>query len=128
MVAPRAQRWTAIVAAIFGVVTLVAGGRVLFGFGESGYTVVRPVLIFNVAMGSVYLAAAALIVRDLARGRWLATAIALLNVVVLIAIVVLRATGVDVANETLAAMTLRAAVWIVIAVVLRRALRLQRPA
>jgi hypothetical protein len=117
----RAQRLTAVVAALFGVATLVAGGRLLLGLGEAGYEVVRPVLLFNTGMGVLYLAAAALILRDVERGRLLAGGIAAVNVVVLLAVVVRRATGGPVADETLAAMALRAGVWIAITVALRRA-------
>lgn len=112
------QRLTVLVAGLFGIATLVAGGRILLGFGEASYAVVRPVLLFNTAMGVAYLAAAVLIVRNVVLGRRLATIIALANVLVLSAIVWRRLSGGPVANETLAAMTLRAGVWIGIALVL----------
>ena len=69
------------------------------------------------------MAAAVLILRDLGRGRLLAGGIAALNVVVLLTVVVRRATGGAVASETLAAMTLRAVVWLAITAVLTVALR-----
>lgn len=116
------QRSCALVAAVFGTATILAGGRILLGIGDAGYTVVRPVLLFNTGMGVLYLAAAVLILRNPLRGRLLAAGIALLNVIVLVAIVARRATGGAVADETLVAMTLRSAVWIAIAVVLGRAL------
>lgn len=114
------RRLSALVAALFGVATLVAGGRILFGLGEAGYEVVRPVLLFNTAMGALYLAAAVLIVRDLGSARVLAAGIALVNLAVLLAIVARQAAGGTVADETLAAMTLRTVVWIAIAAALRR--------
>src|SRR5690606_24786143 len=60
---------------------------------------------------------------DLGRGRLLAGGIAALNVVVLLTVVVRRATGGAVASETLAAMTLRAVVWLALTAVLTVALR-----
>lgn len=111
------QRASALVAAVFGLATVVAGARVLLG-GDAGYAVVRPVLLFNTAMGVVYLIAAWVILRDLAGGRRLAVLIAVLNAAVLAAVLVVRATGGVVANETLMAMTLRTVVWAAIAVTL----------
>lgn len=113
----RRQRWSALVAALFGIATIIAGGRVLLG-ADAGYEVVRPVLLFNTAMGVVYLAAAWLILRDPARGRLVAIAIALLNLLVLVAVIARRVGGDVVATETLAAMTLRTVVWIGIAAAL----------
>ena len=122
----RTQMLTALAAAVFGVLTLVAGGRILLGFGEAGYAVVRPVLLFNAAMGVLYVVTAALIVSEVRRGRLLAGAIALANVAVLLAVIALRATGGTVAAQTLAAMSLRAGVWIAIVVALGRERRLHR--
>lgn len=115
-----ARRLSALAAAVFGVLTLVAGGRILLGFGEAGYVVVRPILLFNTAMGVLYLVAAVLIVRDIERGWLLAGFIAVANVAVLAAIVISRTTGGTVASETLAAMTLRTVVWLVIAALVGR--------
>lgn len=124
----RSRRISALVAAVFGIVTLIAGGRILLGLGEAGFPVVQPVLLFNTAMGALYLLAAVLIARDIDRGRPLALLIAVANVAVLLAIVGLSAGGGEVANQTLAAMTLRSAVWIIIAAVLFRERRLERAA
>ena len=116
----RTQRLTALVAVLFGLATIVAGGRILLGLADAGYEVVRPVLLFNSGMGVVYLIAAVLILRDVERGRLLAVGIAVVNVAVLLAIVMRRASGGMVADETLVAMTLRAGVWVAIAAVLAR--------
>lgn len=44
------RRVLALIALVFGLVTLVAGGRVLAG-ADPGYVVFRPLLLYNVAMG-----------------------------------------------------------------------------
>lgn len=119
-------RISALVAGIFGILTLIAGGRILLGLGEAGYTVIRPVLLFNTVMGALYLLTAVLIVRSNERARPLALFIAATNVIVLLSILVMRATGGTVANETMGAMTLRSVVWVVIAVVLMRDYRLRQ--
>lgn len=118
-------RISAIVAAIFGILTLIAGGRILLGLGKAGYAVVQPVLLFNTIMGALYLLTAVFIVRSSDWARPLALFIAAANVIVLLSIIVMRSTGGTVANETMGAMTLRSVVWVVIAVVLMRDSRLR---
>ncbi|MDT8388664.1 MAG: hypothetical protein RQ736_14255 [Thiogranum sp.] len=101
----------AFVAAAFGVLTVVAGGRVLAG-ADPGYIVFRPLLIFNTAMGAAYLAAAIVMLRSLEGGNLAAAAIFLLNLLVLGAIGYLYATGGAVAIDSVRAMTLRTGVWL----------------
>lgn len=118
------RRLCALGAAIFGLVTVAVGGRILFGFGEAGFEVVPAVLVFNVVMGAAYIAAAFLIAWSLAWGRMAAGLITLANVLVLVAVLAMRAGGGAVATQTLAAMTLRSGVWLAVYLLLRR----ERPA
>lgn len=104
------QRSLAIVAAIFGVVTVFAGGRVLAG-ADPGFVVFRPLLLFNTAMGVVYVLAALQTWRDHRRGRAWARAITLLNLLVLFAITAAYAVGSGVAAQSLAAMSFRTLAW-----------------
>jgi hypothetical protein len=103
----------ALVAALFGIATLVAGARVLLG-ADPGYTVFRPLLIYNTAMGMAYLAAGVVAWRNVERGKQAAAAIFGLNCLVLGAVSYLYATGSGVAIESVRAMTLRTAVWLVL--------------
>lgn len=114
------HRLTVAVAAFFGLATIVAGGTVLLGLRDAGYEVVRPVLWFNALMGVAYVATAILIARDLERGWMASIAVAAANVAVLLGIVVLSASGGTVAPETMAAMSVRAAVWVAIVLALSR--------
>ncbi len=116
----RLQRACAVIAALFGIVTIFAGGRVLLGLHDPGYFVLRPVLIFNTAMGVMYVVAAVLMTRTLESGRIATAIVASLNLAVLIAIVVYWQVGGTVARETLTAMTFRTAVWFVILFALYR--------
>jgi hypothetical protein len=75
-------------AVLFGVVTLLAGGRVLLG-SDPGYVVFRPLLIYNTAMGLAYLAAGVTVWRNVNAGRNAAGAIFLLNLLVLVGILLL---------------------------------------
>lgn len=100
------------VAVIFGGMTLVAGIKVLSGI-DPGYTVYRPLLLYNTAMGAVYILAGLAGWRSLRWGTAGAMAIFALNALVLIGVITLylSTTGVT-APDSVAAMTLRTGVWL----------------
>ena len=103
----------ALVAVLFGMATIAAGGRVLMG-ADPGYVVFRPLLIFNTAMGVAYVATGILAWRSADRGSHAAAAIFLLNLCVLGAIAYLYTTGGGVAVDSVRAMILRTVVWLVL--------------
>jgi hypothetical protein len=107
------QKILAFVAAAFGLVTIVAGGRVLAG-ADPGYIVFRPLLIYNATMGFAYLAAAIIMLRNLNRGKFAAATIFLLNLLVLGVIGSLYVAGSAVAIDSIRAMTFRTGVWLVL--------------
>ncbi len=118
MSAPRSargltQRLLALVAAAFGLATVVAGGRVLAGV-DPGYVVFRPLVIFNTAMGVAYLAAGIVTWRSVERGTVGAATVFLLNLLVLGAIGYLYATGRAVAIDSIRAMIFRTGLWLVL--------------
>ena len=80
------QLLIALIAVVFGVLTLFVGTRVLRG-ADPGYVVFRPLLVYNVVMGSVY---------------------------VLAGIVWLQASGGAVAVESVRAMAFRTGVWVLL--------------
>ena len=98
------------VAVLFGLLTIFAGTRVLLG-SNPGYTVFRPLLIYNTAMGIVYVAAGIIAWRNIKQGMYVAATIFLLNLIVLTAIFFLYTDGIPVAVESLRAMALRTVVW-----------------
>jgi energy-converting hydrogenase Eha subunit H len=110
-------KFAAAVAVVFGVVTLVAGGRVLLG-ADPGYTVYRPLLLFNTAMGLAYVAVGVLAWRRSAFGVTGAALVALANLAVLGGIAMLYAPGGPVAVNSLQAMAFRTVVWVAIVLVL----------
>jgi hypothetical protein len=116
------QRATIAVALLFGVLSVVAGGRVLLG-GDPGYVVFTPLVIFNTLMGFAYIAAAVVIRESAERGRRAAGIIVLLNLIVLALVVVSWAAAGPVAVDSVRAMALRAAVWIGIVAALGSVLR-----
>lgn len=107
------RRALASVAMLFGVVTIFAGGRVLLG-GDPGYSVFRPLLAFNTAMGVVYVVAGIVAWLNVARGKTFAGAIFAVNCVVLMALGYLRFGSGEVATQSLQAMALRTVVWLVL--------------
>ena len=124
----RLQRASASGALILGIVSLVAGGRVLLGMGDPGYHVVRPVLVFNTAMGIVYALVGAVIHRSAAYGRRGSAWIVAANLAVLATLVVYAQRGGEVARETFAAMSFRTLFWVVVYLALSAAVRRERPA
>ena len=110
-------------ALILGIVSLLAGGRVLLGIGDPGYHVVMPVLVFNTAMGAVYALVGAVIHRSAAYGRRGAAWIGVANLAVLATLVVHAQRGGDVAGETFAAMTFRTLFWALVYLALSAVVR-----
>jgi hypothetical protein len=105
------QMVLALLAALFGLLTVFAGTRVLAG-ADPGYTVFRPLLIYNTVMGLVYVAAGFLIWRGVRPGLYAAAAVFLLNLLVLAAVAWLYTAGQGVALDSVRAMTLRTGVWL----------------
>lgn len=115
----RAELIVALAAALFGVLTVVAGGRVLLG-GDPGYVVYRPLLVFNTVMGVAYVGVALLAWRGHRAAVIGASVVAASNLLVLVILGWLFATGAAVATESLGAMAFRAIAWVVLVAVLAR--------
>ena len=124
----RPPRWVAIlalIAIIFGVVTIVVGGKTLFGGTEvrtAAGNIVPFVLWFNFVAGFAYVIVG---VGLFLWKRWaaqLSAAIAAATIAVFIAFVAHISLGGAFESRTVGAMTIRSVVWIVIAVSACRAL------
>ncbi len=102
-----------LVAVLFGLATIIAGSRVLLG-SDPGYIVFRPLLIYNTAMGTVYVVAGIIAWRNLKQGMYVAAGIFALNLFVLAAIYFLYTEGSSIAVDSLRAMSLRTVVWLVL--------------
>lgn len=107
------QKTLALLAVLFGAMTIFAGSRVLTATNP-GYVVFLPLLKYNTAMGFVYVVVGAIAWRNHNLGRNGAFAIFVLNFIVLVAIGIEYTPGGEVAIESLRAMTLRTVVWLVI--------------
>ncbi len=117
---PSARAVAAAVATLFGLLTLISGGRALFAGAEMG-AVVPFVLWFNFLAGFAYIAAGLGMWRNSGWAPPLALAIALATALVFAAFLWHVAQGGAHESRTTAAMTLRLGVWLVIAAVARRA-------
>lgn len=101
------------IAILFGLVTIVAGTRVLLGTNP-GYIVFFPLLIYNAIMGIVYVVAGITVWRNIKQGMQMAAAIFLLNTLVLTIIFLMYKQGFAIAVDSLRAMSLRTFVWFVL--------------
>jgi hypothetical protein len=119
MVTDRIVKWLAITAVVFGILTVVSGGRALFGAPDVrealGYTV-PFVLWFNFLAGFAYILTGAGL---LTQARWAAPAaifLAVTTVLIFAALGAHIATGGSYEMRTVVAMTMRSAFWIAVAV------------
>lgn len=123
--APLARGALGVVAVVFGVATLVEGGHVLFGGpaarAAAGH-VVPFVLVFNWVAAFAYVLAGVGTVLGRRGALGVARALAATTVVVFAAFGLHVATGGAFERRTVLAMTLRAAFWIVEALLLPRVL------
>ena len=123
-------RILAAIAVIFGAMTIVSAGQALFG-GSAGRfdfgNVVPLVLWFNFVAGFFYITAG---VGLLLRRRWgsrVAVALAIATLLVFAIFGIHVATGGAYEMRTVAAMTLRSAFWVTLALVAMRSLKVHRP-
>lgn len=125
---PQTPRWTAalaLVAIVFGAATIIVGGRTLFGGVEvraAAGSIVSFVLWFNFVAGFAYVIAG---IGMLLSKRWaadLSATIAVATIAVFIALGIHIFTGLAFEARTVGAMSLRSAVWVVIAVLAWRKL------
>jgi hypothetical protein len=116
---PRWAVAAALVAAGFGIVTIIVGGKTLFG-GQaeraSAGNIVPFVLWFNFIAGFAYIVAGCGIFLWKRWAAQLSAAIAIATVAVFIALGIHIAFGAAFEARTIGAMTVRGLVWVVIAV------------
>ncbi len=112
----------ALAAVLFGIVTIIAGMRVLFG-ADPGYVVYFPLLYFNTFMGAVYVLVGAVAWKDLKAGVQGAAIVCALNLAVLGALLYSYAPNGHIAQTSLYAMTFRAVVWLALLLVFATAHR-----
>ncbi len=114
----RLLQTLAVIAVVFGIATVLSGGRALFGGPEARAAVgdaVPFVLWFNTFAGFAYIAAGVGLWRARPWAPRLAWLIAVATLIVFAAFAVHVATGGAFEMRTVGAMTLRSLVWLAIA-------------
>jgi hypothetical protein len=109
------MRFASVVAILFGVATIVSGGRVLFGDGAAAAGAYVPFVVwFNFLAGFAYVAAGVGLWQRRRWAAWLALGLAVATVGVFAAFALHISGGGAYETRTVAAMTLRSLVWIAI--------------
>lgn len=111
--------WSAI---LFGVATILVGGKTLIAGPVAASGIVPFILWFNFAAGFTYVIAGYGILVWKPWGAWLSAAIAVATLAAFVAFGIHVALGGSFAGRTVGAMALRSLVWIVIATAACRAL------
>ena len=120
-----AVRVVAAIAIVFGVATIRAGGSVLFGGIEAAREAgnfVPFVVWFNFLAGFAYIAAGVGLWLLRPWSAWLAVSIAVATVIVFIAFGAYVLAGEPYEMRTVWAMTLRTAVWAILAIIACRSI------
>ena len=126
MKSERILKWLATVAIAFGVLTVLSGGRALFGGmdarAELG-NIVPLVLWFNFLAGFVYVLAGVALLRRKRRAAPLAVFLAVSTVLVFLAFALHILAGGAFEARTVGALSLRSLFWIAVALVALRAMK-----
>ncbi|MBL8138116.1 MAG: hypothetical protein JNL48_15935 [Acidobacteria bacterium] len=120
------QRAAALVGGALGAAGMVAGTRVLSGLDVPDYQVLTWLVVYNVVTSAVAVVVAVALWRG---GRWAtngARGLAVAHALVLVGLAARRATGAGVADDSLAAMSLRTSVWALSAWIASRSNRSHR--
>lgn len=108
----------AVIAAVFGIMTIKSGGEVLFGSEEARRAAgdwVPFVVWFNFVAGFAYVAAGVGLARATGWARWLAVLIAASSALVYLAFGAYALTGGAFETRTVVAMGIRTGLWTAIA-------------
>ncbi len=122
----RMLQWLAVAAVAFGLLTVISGGRALFGGAaaraELGH-IVPFVLWFNFVAGFVYVVAGAALLMAWRGAARLALLLAVSTVVVLLAFMAHVASGGAYEMRTVGALSIRSLFWIAVAAFALRAVK-----
>ncbi len=111
------KKIAASVAVVFSIFSIIEGTQVLFGMTQTEYIVLKPLLIYNVAMGLVGVFVGITLWLNNRRALMLTSIVAAMHLTVLLIVVVIYLSDGAVAMHSVKAMIIRSVVWIVIAVI-----------
>ncbi|MGB5436814.1 MAG: hypothetical protein WBM98_13050 [Maribacter sp.] len=105
-----------VLAGIIGSMSVISGASVLLGLHEVGYTVLKGLVVYNVAVGVLSIITAFLIWKNFTLSKKLTSLILIFHVSVLAYLYFFSET---VAMESIKAMTFRVVVWVLIFILIR---------
>lgn len=105
-----------VLAGFIGIMSIISGSSVLLGFREVGYTVLKGLVIYNVAVGVLSVITAFLIWKHFVLSKKMIFLILFIHGSVLAYLYFFSET---VANESIKAMTFRVVVWLLIFILVR---------
>lgn len=113
-------RWAGLAGGAVGALSIVESSRVLLGVTDPSYTVLRPLVAYNLILGGVAILAA---IGIWFNRRWagrLSIGITVCHLAVLVLLLLFAATGGAVAHQSILAMVFRSLLWITVVWLLRR--------
>jgi uncharacterized membrane protein (DUF2068 family) len=114
MVFRNRQRVAAVLALIIGLLSIKEGGSVLLGLSTKPYHILTWLVMYNVALGLVSVAAGIGLWTKRSWGRRLAAIILILHSSVFLAVFMMFEFGKEVAFQSVMAMLFRTVVWLAI--------------
>lgn len=109
------KKIAASVAIVFSIFSIIEGSHTLLGTTQPEYKVLKPLLIYNVAMGFVGIFVGITLWLNHRRALMLITIVAAMHLTVLLIVVVIYLSDGAVAMHSVKAMIIRSMVWLVIA-------------
>ena len=114
------HRMAAILGIVVGVLTIIAGSKVLLGISSPNYSVLRWLVIYNVSLGAISLIAGIGLWDHRSWAVSLSGCITALHGFILIILILMFILGKTVAYQSIMAMLFRTTVWLGIFVVARK--------
>jgi hypothetical protein len=106
---------TAVLAIVMGIMPIVTGSRVLFGFFDPGYQYFTILILYNIIMGSASVFVGIYIWRNHRRALFYSILIAGSHTIVLL--LLLLVFNNIISDESVVAMTVRSALWIIFTII-----------
>lgn len=100
---------TAILAIVMGIMPIVTGSRVLFGYFDPGYTYYETLIVYNIVMGIVSVIVGILILLKNKKSLLLSYIITGFHIIVLLSLLTIFRDIIS--NHSIEAMIFRSSVW-----------------
>ncbi len=115
------QRIASLLGIAIGLLSIFAGSKVLLGISIPAYTVLKWLVVYNLVLGFVSVAAGIGLWKEHRSGLLFAILIAISHSIILIALSAIYLTGGAVAAKSILAMVFRTSLWLLIIMLVRKA-------